>query len=89
MLESLVKSVLVGAVQKGTGIPQAGAVSTTLITTGVSLMLIRGRRPVGLALAAAGGLMRWHELEQERRAAQVMLRRSAAAGDASVATARR
>lgn len=88
MLATFAKSLLVGAVQKGTGVPQSGPISTTLITTGVSLMLIRGRRPVGLALAAAGGLLRWHELEQERRAALVALRKQAP-DDASAATTRR
>lgn len=86
MLGTFAKSMLVGAVQKGTGVPQSGPISTTLITTGVSLMLIRGRRPVGLALAAAGGLLRWHELEQARRAALVALRKQAPSADASAAT---
>jgi len=86
MLRTFAKSMLVGAVQKGTGVPQSGPISTTLLTTGVSLMLIRGRRPVGLALMAAGGMLRWHELEQERRAALVALRKQAPASDASAAT---
>jgi len=89
MLGTFAKSLLVGAVQKGTGVPQSGPISTTLITTGVSLMLIRGRRPVGLALAAAGGLLRWHELEQERQAALAALRKQAPSADASAATAPR
>ena len=89
MLDTFAKSLLVGAVQKGTGVPQSGPTSTTLLTTGVSLMLIRGRRPVGLALAAAGGLLRWHELEQERQAALAALRKQAPSADASAATAPR
>ena len=86
MLGTFAKSLLVGAVQKGTGVPQSGPISTTLLTTGVSLMLIRGRRPVGLALAAVGGLLRWHELEEERRAA---LKAPASPADISAATAPR
>ncbi len=89
MLRSLAKTMLVGAVQKGTGVPRSGAISTTLLTTGVSLLLVRGRRPVGAALVAAGGLLRWHEIEQERRAAIAALRRQAPVADASAATAPR
>jgi hypothetical protein len=89
MLGTVAKSMLVGAVQKGTGVPQSGPISTTLLTTGVSLMLIRGRRPVGLALAVAGGLLRWHELEQERRVALDAIRKQSPTDDASAATIRR
>jgi hypothetical protein len=91
MLGTLAKSMLVGAVQKGTGVPQSGPISTTLLTTGVSLMLIRGRRPVGLALAVAGGLLRWHELEQERQSALAALRtqQPTSSPDASAATTQR
>jgi uncharacterized membrane protein (UPF0136 family) len=67
MLRTLAKTMLVGAVQKGTGVVPAGPISTALITSGASLLLTRGRRPVGLALAAVGGLLLWHETEQERR----------------------
>jgi len=52
-------------------------------------MLIRGRRPVGLALAVVGALLRWHELEEERQAALVALRKQQALDDASAAIAPR
>ncbi len=83
MLDTFAKSLLVGAVQKGTGVPQSGPISTTLLTTGVSLMLIRGRRPVGLALAVVGGLLRWHELEEARKDALRALERPAGASAAT------
>ncbi len=89
MLGTFAKSLLVGAVQKGTGVPQSGPISTALLTTGVSLLLIRGRRPVGLALATAGGLLRWYELDQERRIAATTITTPPSSGDASAAKARR
>ena len=70
MLRTLAKTMLVGAVQKRVGVTPAGPVSTALLATGASLMLTRGRRPVGLALAAAGGLLLWRAVERERSEAQ-------------------
>jgi hypothetical protein len=61
MLRTLATSMLVGAVQKRVEVAPVGPVSTALLTTGASLMLRRGRRPIGLALLAAGGLLLWHE----------------------------
>ena len=82
MLRALAKTMLLGAVQKSTGVVPAGPVSAALLTTGASLMLTRGRRPVGLALAAAGGLLLWHETEQERRReAEALLRKGRAKAD--------
>jgi hypothetical protein len=90
MLRGLAKSLLADAVRRHTGVPQAGAVSTTLITTGASLLLVRGRRPAGLALLAAGGLLRWREIEREKAPeAGVRRSRAAPARDASPATAPR
>lgn len=66
MLRTLAKSMLVGAVQKRVGVMPAGPVSTALLATGASLMLTRGRRPIGLALAAAGGLLLWRDVERQR-----------------------
>lgn len=66
MLNTLANSLLIGTVQKGTGVTPAGPVTTALITTGASLLLTRGRRPVGLALLAAGGFLLWREVEKER-----------------------
>jgi uncharacterized membrane protein (UPF0136 family) len=62
MLRTFAKSLLVGAIQKRTGIVPAGTIATALLTTGASLVLTRGRRPVGFALAALGGLLLWHEV---------------------------
>jgi uncharacterized membrane protein (UPF0136 family) len=64
MLRTFAKSLLVGAVQKRSGIAPAGTIATALLTTGASLALTRGRRPVGLALAALGGLLLWREVER-------------------------
>jgi hypothetical protein len=66
MLKTFAKSLLVGAVQKKAGVTKIGAIPGTLITTGASLALTRGRRPVGLALAVAGGLLLWWEIERDR-----------------------
>lgn len=65
MLRTLAKTMLVGAVRRGTGLPAAGPISAALLTTGASMALSRGRRPLGLALIAAGGLLLWREVEQE------------------------
>jgi len=70
MLRTLAKTMLVGAVQKRVGVTPAGPVSTALLATGASLMMTRGRRPIGLALAAVGGLLLWREAERERGEAQ-------------------
>ena len=68
MLKTLANALVIGAVQKGTGVPPTGTLTTAMLTTGASLMLVRGRRPIGLALLAVGGLMLWHEREEMRRA---------------------
>ncbi len=70
MLQTLAKSMLVGAVQERIGVTPAGPVSSALLATGASLMLTRGRRPIGLALAAAGGLLLWRAAERERSKAE-------------------
>jgi hypothetical protein len=70
MLNSLLNSALVGSVQKGTGVAPTGPVTTALITTGASLLLTRGRRPVGLALLVVGGLLLWREVEKEHEEAR-------------------
>lgn len=68
MLKTLANSLLIGAVQKGTGVPPTGTLTTALLTTGASLLLARGRRPVGVALLAVGGLLLWHEHQEAERA---------------------
>lgn len=69
MLRTLAKSMLLGAAQKRAGVTPAGPVSAALLTSGASLLLTRGRRPIGLALAAAGGLLLWREIEHHRATA--------------------
>ncbi|NIJ32863.1 hypothetical protein [Sphingomonas oligoaromativorans] len=70
MLRTLAKSMLIGAAQRRVGVMPAGTISTALLTTGASLMLKRGRRPIGLALVAAGGVLLWHEAERSRAVAE-------------------
>ena len=69
MLRTLAKTMLIGAAQRRAGVMPAGTLSTALLTTGASLMLTRGRRPIGLAVAAAGGVLLWREVERNRAAA--------------------
>ena len=64
MLKTLANTMLIGAVQKGTGVPPTSTLTTALLTTGASLLLARGRRPIGVALLAVGGLLLWHEREE-------------------------
>lgn len=70
MLRTLAKSMLIGAAQRRVGVMPAGTISTALLTTGASLMLKRGRRPIGLALVAAGGVLLWREAERGRAVAE-------------------
>ncbi len=65
MLRTLVNSLVIDAVRKRTGIPEPGVLTAAMLTTGASLLLSRGRRPVGLALIAVGGLLLWHETRPE------------------------
>lgn len=66
MLRTFAKSLLVGAVQRKVGVPRTGTIPTTLLTTGASLMLVRGKRPIGVAMAAAGAFLLWREVERDR-----------------------
>ena len=61
MLRALVNSLVIDVVRKRAGIPEPGVLTTAMLTTGASLLLSRGRRPIGLALIAVGGLLLWHE----------------------------
>jgi hypothetical protein len=61
MLKTLINSLVIDAVRKRTGIPEPGVLTTAMLTTGASLLFSRGRRPVGLALIAVGGVLLWHE----------------------------
>jgi hypothetical protein len=71
MIRQAATSMLIGAVRKGTGATPAGQVTAGLLTTGASLLLTRGRRPVGLALLALGGLLLWHEVEKDQAAVRM------------------
>lgn len=82
MLGSFAKSMVIRAVQKKAGVARIGTLPASLLTTGMSLALTRGRRPIGLALAGIGGLLLWQEIERERR-----LRMGEARPDAAEATA--
>jgi uncharacterized membrane protein (UPF0136 family) len=82
MLRTFAKSLLVGAVQKRSGIAPAGTIATALLTTGASLALTRGRRPVGLVLVVLGGLLLWREVERGS------VSRDAALDDDAAATTR-
>jgi hypothetical protein len=66
MLKMLANTLIVGAVRKGAGMPRTGTLTSALLTTGASLLLVRGRRPVGFVLLAAGGLLLWRESEAAR-----------------------
>jgi len=68
MLRTLARTMLIGAVERRVGVSPAGPVSTALLTTGASLLLTRGRRPLGLGLAVAGGLLMWRAAEKARAA---------------------
>jgi len=70
MLRTLAKSMLIGAAQRRVGVMPAGTISTALLSTGASLMLKRGRRPIGLALVAAGGVLLLGRVNRSRAAAE-------------------
>jgi hypothetical protein len=63
MLKMLAKTMFVGAVEKSIGVRPSGTLTTALLTTGASLLLVRGRRPIGFVLLAAGGMLLWRESE--------------------------
>jgi hypothetical protein len=66
MLRAFAKSAMIGAIQRKVGVSPAGTIPTMLLTSGASMLLSRGRRPVGLALVALGGLLLWREIEHDR-----------------------
>jgi hypothetical protein len=61
MLSTLARAAIVSTIEKGTGVPPAGPLSTVLLTTGAALATMRGRRAIGLGLLVVGGALRWHE----------------------------
>jgi hypothetical protein len=66
MLRGFATSALVGFVRKRAGVPSIGTIPAALLTSGASLMLTKGRRPIGIAVAALGGFLLWREIERER-----------------------
>jgi hypothetical protein len=88
MLSTLARAAVIATVEKGTGVPPAGPVSTILLTTGTALLTMRGRRAVGLALLAAGGVVRWHETVRPDRTKRAALP-APVPHDASAATGSR
>jgi hypothetical protein len=66
MLRGIATSALVGFARRKAGVSSIGTIPAALLTTGASLILTRGRRPVGLAVAALGGFLLWREIERER-----------------------
>jgi hypothetical protein len=92
MFRGFATSMLVGFARKKAGVPAIGTVPAALLTSGASLMLTRGRRPVGLAVMALGGFLIWREIERAREDVRPELAPALpppASGDASAATARR
>lgn len=73
MLSTLARAAIVSTVEKGTGVPPAGPLSTVLLTTGAALSTMRGRRAVGFALLAVGGIIRWQETVRPEKPAQPAL----------------
>lgn len=88
MLRGFAVSALVGFVRKRAGVRSIGTIPAALLTSGASLMLTRGRRPAGLAVAALGGFLLWREIEREREEASPEPALPPAS-DASAATAPR
>lgn len=69
MIGTMTGTVLADLVRHGTGAPPSNPLTTALIGSGASLLMTRGRRPIGLVLLAAGGLLLWREAAAARREA--------------------
>jgi hypothetical protein len=61
MIETVTGTMLADLLRYGTGAPPSGPLTTALIGSGASLLMTRGKRPVGLLLLAAGGVLLWRE----------------------------
>lgn len=88
MLRGFVTSAVVGLVRRKAGVAAIGTIPAALLTSGASLILTRGRRPVGLVVAALGGFLLWREVVREQEEARLALL-PPDSGDASAATAPR
>ena len=90
MLRGFATSALIGVVRRKAGVPSIGTIPAALLTSGASMMLTRGRRPIGLAVAALGGFLLWRQIEREQEEANpAPALPPPAPGDASAATAPR
>lgn len=72
MLRQLAGTMLAGAVRQVPGSEAGDPLASTLIGTGATLALTRGRRPIGIVLLAAGGYLLWRDVAKARRAAALM-----------------
>ncbi len=92
MLRGFATSTLIGFARRKAGVSAVGTIPAALLTSGLSLILTRGRRPVGVAVAALGGFLLWREIEQQEREARLAPQPALpppASDDASAATALR
>ncbi|WP_419825275.1 hypothetical protein [Sphingomonas sp.] len=71
MLRDLAGTLLAGAVNQAPGAPGGSGdpLASTLIGTGATLAMTRGRRPVGLVLLAAGGYLLLRDVRRARATA--------------------
>lgn len=88
MLRGFVTSAVIGFARRKAGVPTIGTIPAALLTSGASLILTKGRRPVGVAVAALGGFLLWREVMREQEEIESALLPPASA-DASAATAPR
>lgn len=88
MFRGVATSALMGFVRRKAGVQTVGVIPAALLTSGASLILTKGRRPIGVAVAVLGGFLLWREIEREQEEARPALP-PPASGDASAATAPR
>jgi hypothetical protein len=75
MIETVTGTMLADLVRHGTGAPPSGPLTNALIGSGASLLMTRGRRPIGLVLLAAGGVLLWREAAAAQRERDALIRR--------------
>lgn len=61
MLNAAAAAILSSAVRRVADTGEAGPLTTALIGSGASLILTRGRRPLGVVLLATGGYLLWRK----------------------------